>query len=166
LPELLSNLKKASENLNSLLDDRNRQAVAETLQNFRTISGALADHSEDVGAILEHADASIVELKSLIHTIGQSYTMHGGLKDQVSQTLKDYDRVATNLTDTIRQLQLILTENRPGVRDFVETTLPAVGDLVDDAQRLAQNVNQFVVQLQRDPTRLLFGDRRQGYQPR
>jgi phospholipid/cholesterol/gamma-HCH transport system substrate-binding protein len=166
LPELLSNLKKTSQNLDSLLDDRNRQAVAETLQNFRTISGALADRSEDVGAILEHTDASIVELKSLIHAIDQSYTMHGGLKDQVSQTLKDYDRVATNLTDTIRQLQLILTENRPGVRDFVETTLPAVGDLVDDAQRLAQNVNQFVVQLQRDPTRLLFGDRRQGYQPR
>jgi phospholipid/cholesterol/gamma-HCH transport system substrate-binding protein len=166
LPELLSNLKKISQNLNSLLDDRNRQAAADSLQNLRTFTGALADHSEDVGAILEHADAGILELKSLIHDIDQSYTMRGGLKDQVSQTLRDYDRVATNLVDTVHQLQQTLAENRSGVRNFVQTTLPAVDDLVNDAQRLAINLNQFVVQLQRDPTRVLFGDRRQGYQPR
>jgi phospholipid/cholesterol/gamma-HCH transport system substrate-binding protein len=166
LPELLSSLKQVSQNLNSLLDERNRQAVADSLQNLRVITAAVAVHSEDVGAILDHTDASILELKSLIHNIGESYTMRGGLKDQVSQTLKDYDRVAANLVDTAQQLRLILAENRPSLRNFVQTTLPAVDDLVNDAQRLAQNVNQFVVQLQRDPTRLLFGDRRQGYQPR
>ena len=166
LPELAANLEKASQNLNSLLDERNRQAVADTLQNFRTFTAALADHREDVGAILDHADAGIVELKSLIHEVNQSYTMRNGLKDQVSQTLKDYDRLATNLGDTARQLQQTLAENRSEVRNFVQTTLPAVDDLVSDAQRLALNLNQLVVQLQHDPTRLLFGDRRQGYQPR
>ncbi|MBV8122168.1 MAG: MCE family protein [Alphaproteobacteria bacterium] len=166
LPELLSSLKQVSQNLNSLLDERNRQAVADSLQNLRTITAAVADHSEEVGAILDHADASILEFKSLIHNIDESYTVRGGLKDQVSQTLKDYDRVAANLVDTAQQLRLILAENRSGLRDFVQTTLPAFDDLVTDARRLAQNANQFIVQLQRDPTRLLFGDRRQGYQPR
>jgi len=80
--------------------------------------------------------------------------------------LKDYDRVAANLTDTAHQLQLMIAESRPGVRNFVQTTLPGVDDLVNDAQRLAGSLNQYVGQLQRDPTRLLFGDRRQGYQPR
>jgi len=61
---------------------------------------------------------------------------------------------------------LTIGEVRPGLRNFAQTTLPSVDDFVDNAQRLAGNLNQFVVQLQRDPTRLLFGDRRQGYQPR
>ena len=83
--------------------------------------------------------------------------MRGGLKDQLSQTLKDYDRVAGNLTDTAHQLQLTIGDLRPGLRNFVQTTLPGVDDFVNDAQLLAGNLNQFVVQLQRDPTRLLFG---------
>jgi phospholipid/cholesterol/gamma-HCH transport system substrate-binding protein len=166
LPALLGELKQASQSLNSLLDDRNRQAVADTLQILRTVTAAFADHSQDVGLVLGNANASMVELKSLLHNVDQSYTVRGGLKDQVSQTLKDYDRVATNLSDTAHQVQQILGENRSGLRNFVQTTLPGVDDFVDDAQRLAHNLNQFVLQLQRDPTRLLFGDRRQGYQPR
>jgi phospholipid/cholesterol/gamma-HCH transport system substrate-binding protein len=166
LPELLGDLKQASHNLNSLLDDRNRQAVADSLQNLRTITAAVADHSQDVGVILDNTNAAAVELKSLLHNFDQSYTARGGLKDQLSQTLKDYDRVAANLSDTAHQLQLVIAENRSGLHNFVQTTLPGVDDLVIDTQRLAANLNQFVVQLQRDPTRLLFGDRRQGYQPR
>jgi phospholipid/cholesterol/gamma-HCH transport system substrate-binding protein len=166
LPELVADLKQVSHNLNSLLDERNRQAVADSLQNLRTLTAAFADHSQDVGIILDHANAAILQLNSLLQNVDHSYIMRGGLKDQASQTLKDYDRVATNLVQTARQLQLVIAENRPGLRNFVQTTLPGVDDLVNDMQRLADNMNQFVIQLQRDPTRLLFGDRRQGYQPR
>jgi phospholipid/cholesterol/gamma-HCH transport system substrate-binding protein len=166
LPELVADLKQVSHNLNSLLDERNRQAVADSLQNLRTLTAAFADHSQEVGIILDHANAAILQLNSLLQNVDHSYIMRGGLKDQASQTLKDYDRVATNLVQTARQLQLVIAENRPGLRNFVQTTLPGVDDLVNDVQRLADNMNQFVIQLQRDPTRLLFGDRRQGYQPR
>jgi phospholipid/cholesterol/gamma-HCH transport system substrate-binding protein len=166
LPELLGDLKLASHSLNQLLDENNRRAITDSLENVRTVTAAFADHSQDIGAILDNANASMIELRSLLHNVGESYASKGGLKDQVSQTLKDYDRLAANLTDTARQLQLTIGELRPGLRKFVQTTLPGVDDLVNDAQLLAGNLNQFVVQLQRDPTRLLFGDRRQGYQPR
>jgi phospholipid/cholesterol/gamma-HCH transport system substrate-binding protein len=173
LPELMRDLREVSHNMNSLLDERNRQAVADTLQNLRTLSGDLADHGKDVGvllgnanSVLTNANSDVLALNSFIHNVDHSYTERGGLKDQASQTLKDYNRVATTLNETARQLQAILIENRAGLRDFVQTTLPGVGDLVDSAQRLADNLNQFVVQIQRDPARLLFGDRREGYQPR
>ena len=173
LPELMRDLREVSHNLNSLLDERNRQAVADTLQNLRTLSGDLANHGKDIGpilasanSVLSNANSSVLALTSFIHDVNHSYTARGGLKDQASQTLKDYDRVATTLDSTARELQAILTENRPGLRNFVQTTLPGVDDLVNEVQRLADNMNQFVIQLQRDPTRLLFGDRRQGYQPR
>lgn len=166
LPELTGELKTAAGNLNALLDARNRQAVADSLQNIRTLTGALAGHSQDLGAILGNADDSMVALKALLYHVDQSYAGHGGLKDQVSQTLKDFDRVAANLIDTSHLLQLTIAENRPGVRNFTQQTLPAIDDLVGDTQQLATNLNRLALQLQRDPTRLLFGDRRQGYQPR
>jgi len=126
----------------------------------------LAEHSQDLGAILGNANTALVALRSLLHNVDQSYSRRGGLKDQASQTLKDYDRVATNLIGASHQLQLVLGENRPGIRRFSQETLPGVNDLVSDAQRLVANVNRLVDQLERDPTRLLFGDRRRGYQPR
>src|SRR6201997_2488594 len=41
LPDLVADLKEAAHNLNALLDEQNRQAVAKTLQNLRTVTGAL-----------------------------------------------------------------------------------------------------------------------------
>jgi phospholipid/cholesterol/gamma-HCH transport system substrate-binding protein len=166
LPELTAELKTAASNLNSVLDAKNRQALADSLQNIRTVTGAFADHSQDIGLILDNANAALVDLKSLLEHVDQSYAGRGGLKDQVSQTLKDYDRVAANLIDTSRQLQLMIAENRPGIRNFTQQTLPGIDDLISDAELLATNLNRLTTQIERDPTRLLFGDRREGYQPR
>jgi phospholipid/cholesterol/gamma-HCH transport system substrate-binding protein len=166
LPELMGELKTVAGNLNDLLNPQNRQAVADSLKNIRTATATLADRSQDLAPLLANANATVLELKSLLQHVDQSYAGHGGLKDQASQTLKDYDRVAANLIDTSRQLQLMLTENRPGIRNFSQQTLPGVNDLVGEARQLAVNLNRLVDQLERDPTRVLFGDRREGYQPR
>ena len=165
LPELTGELKAVAGNLNALLNPQNRQAISDSLQNVRTVTAALAGHSQDLGMILDNANATVLAIKSLIHNIDQSYAGRGGLKDQVSQTLKDYDRVAANLIDTSRQLRSTIAEARPGIRNFSQQTLPGIDDLVSDTQRLAENLNRLVDQLERDPTRLLFGDRRKGYQP-
>src|SRR4029077_9119897 len=43
LPELVADLKAAAHSLNALLDENNRQAVSDTLQNIRSITGALLE---------------------------------------------------------------------------------------------------------------------------
>jgi phospholipid/cholesterol/gamma-HCH transport system substrate-binding protein len=166
LPELTGELKNAAAKLNALLNADNRQAIYDSLHNIRTLTAALAAHSQDVGPILDNTNASILELKLLLQHLDQSYTASGGLKDQVSQTLKDYDRLATNLIDSSRHLQLLITDARPAIRGFNQQTLPGVNDLVSSAQLLAENLNRLLDQIERDPTRLLFGDRREGYRPR
>jgi phospholipid/cholesterol/gamma-HCH transport system substrate-binding protein len=166
LPELTGELKNAAGKLNELLNRDNRQAIYDSLHNIRTVTAALAEHSQEVGPILDNTNASMLQLKLLLQHVDQSYTARGGLKDQASQTLKDYDRLAANLTETSRQLQLFIADARPIIRSFGQQTLPGVNDLVGDAQSLAANLNRLIDQIQRDPTRLLFGDRREGYRPR
>ena len=166
LPDLTGELKNAATKLNELLNADNRQAIYVSLHNIRTVTAALAEHSQEVGPILDNTNASMLELKLLLQHVDQSYTARGGLKDQVSQTLKDYDRLAENLTETSRQLQIFIADARPAIRNFSQQTLPGVNDLVGDAQLLAANLNRLLDQIERDPTRLLFGDRREGYRPR
>src|SRR3984893_12167752 len=159
LPELVADLKAAAHRLNDLLDENNRRAVSDTLQNLRSITGALVEPSREVGEVVNNANKAVVELRSLFDNLEQSYVEKGGLKDQLSQTLGDADRLAKNLTDASRQLQVMIQENRPGIRDFTHNTLNQVGDLVTDLQRFVASVTRFASEIERNPGKLLFGDR-------
>ena len=165
LPELLRDLKEAVRSVNALLNEQNRQAVSDTLQNLRTISGALVEPSKELSEVVDNANKSVVVLKSFFGDVDQSYTEKGGLKDQLSQTLSDADRLAKNLNESSRQLQQILQENRPGIRSFTQSTLTQVSDLVSDLQRFVAGLSCFASEIERDPARLLFGERREGYRP-
>jgi phospholipid/cholesterol/gamma-HCH transport system substrate-binding protein len=165
LPELVADLKAAAHSLNNLLDEENRQAVSDTLRNVRSITGALVEPSKDVAEVVNNANKAVVEIRSLFHDLEQSYMEKGGLKDQLSQTLGDADRLAKNLTDASRQLQALIQENRPGIRDFTHNTLNQLGDLVTDLQRFVASMTRFASEIERNPPKLLFGDRREGYRP-
>jgi len=165
LPELLADLKETAHSLNELLDENNRQAVSDTLQNLRTITGAFVAPAKAVSDVVDNADKAVLELKSFFHEVDRSYGEKGGLKDQLSQTLGDADRLAKNLIDTSHQLQQAINENRPGIRTFTQNTMTQVGDLVGDMQRFVDGLSRFAAEVERNPTRLLFGERHDGYRP-
>ena len=165
LPELVADLKAAAHGINALLDEQNRQAVSDTLRNVQTITSALVEPSKEVNEVVDNANKAVVELRKFFQNLDQSYTEKGGLKDQLSQTLGDADRLAKNLNEASRQLQLVLQENRPGIRNFTQSTLTQVSDLLTDLQRFVAGATRFVSEMERNPTRLLFGERREGYRP-
>ena len=164
-PQLLDRLMVAVDNLNAVLDEQNRKAISDSLQNVRTITGNFVAPSKEVGELVANANTTVLEMTSLLGHIDQSYTAKGGLKDQASQALNDFDRLARNLTDTNRQLQQVLQENRPGLQVFTQSTLTQVSNLVSDMQRFIAGLSRFVSSVERDPGRLLFGERREGYRP-
>ena len=164
-PQLLDRLTVAVDNLNDLLNERNRTAISDSLQNVRTVTEAFVAPSKEVKELVANANATVLEMTKLLSHIDQSYADKGGLKDQASQALGDFDRLARNLVDTNRQLQQVLQENRPGLRDFTQGTLNQVSNLVSDMQRFIDGLSRFVTSVERDPGRLLFGERREGYRP-
>jgi phospholipid/cholesterol/gamma-HCH transport system substrate-binding protein len=60
------------------------------------------------------------------------------------------------------QVNNLVAENRQGLRDFSETGLYEITGLAQDAQRMVNQINRVAEQLERDPSRFLFGDRNQG----
>lgn len=164
-PQLLDRLTVAVDNLNDLLNPQNRQAVSDSLENLRTITGAFVAPSKEVGELVGNANATVLEMTKLLDHIDQGFSGRAGLKDEASQTLNDFDRLAKNLLDTNRQLQQVLQENRPGLHEFTQATLTQVSNLVSDMQRFIAGLSRFVASVERDPGQLLFGDRREGYRP-
>src|SRR5215470_3274391 len=155
LPQILAKVDEMVDHLNDILGEENRTAISETLANLRTLS---ADLSAEGKPTLQAAS-------NLLNNLDRSFMEPGGLREGLSSGIGNFDKLARNLNDTNHQLQLTLQDARPGVRNFSQRTLNDVGELVGEARQLVSGLSRFVAGLDRDPSRVLFGDRRKGYTP-
>lgn len=166
VPQLLEKLNTTADQLNDLLSDKNREAVAESLENVRVLTAGLSERNKDLAEFMSSANKAANTLSTLLDNVNQSYAGPDGLGNRLASAIADFDRVAKNLNDTNRQLQGALTDVRPGLRTFSQRTLNDIGDLVGETRQLVSGLGRVAGQLERDPSRLLFGDRREGYRPR
>ena len=165
-PQLLEKASQTLDQLNELLDEKNRQAVAETLDNIRTFSSGLAERKQEISELVSNANTAAHSLSVLLDNVDRSYSGPDGLGERAGTAIADFDRLAKNLSDTNKQLQATLQDVRPGVRTFSQQTLADVGSLVGEARQLISGLNRLTAQIERDPSRVLFGDRREGYRPK
>ena len=155
LPQIMAKLDETADHLNELLGEDNRRAIGETLANLRTLSADLA----------ADAKPALLAATSLLRNLDQSYSEPGGLREGLTGGIADFDKLAKSLNENSHQLQQALQDARPGVRTFSQRTLADVGELVAEARQMISGVSRLVAGLDRDPSRVLFGDRRKGYQP-
>jgi phospholipid/cholesterol/gamma-HCH transport system substrate-binding protein len=155
LPQIMAKLDETADRVNELLGEDNRRAVGETLANLRTLSADLA----------AEAKPALLAATTLLRNLDQSYSEPGGLREGLTGGIADFDKLAKSLNENSHQLQQALQDARPGVRTFSQRTLADVGELVAEARQLISGVSRLVAGLDRDPSRVLFGDRRKGYQP-
>jgi phospholipid/cholesterol/gamma-HCH transport system substrate-binding protein len=165
-PQLLEKLIDTTERVNAMLDEKNRVAFGESLDNLRTFSASLADRSKDLAELADNANATVRALHGFIDNVDKSYSGPDGLGKQLSVAIADFDRVAKGLNDTNKQLQLALQDVRPGLRNFSQQTLGDVGNLIGETRQLVTGLSRLATGIERDPSRVLFGDRREGYRPK
>lgn len=164
-PELLEKLNETAERLNRLLGTKNQKALAATLANLESFSHGLAERNRDIADITHNADDATRNLGKLVDNINTSFSGPNGLAQKAGAALAGFDRLARNLNQTNGQLQATIAEVQPGLVDFSQHTLGDIHGLVADARQLVSGLNQVSDQLARDPSEVLFGDRRRGYTP-
>ena len=155
LPQILGQVDEAVDHLNDLLGEDNRKAISALLANLRIVSDDLATDTKP----------ALTAMTTLLNNLDRSYSEPGGLREGLSSGIGNFDKLARNLGDTNHQLQAALQDARPGLRNFSQRTLTDVSELVGEARQLIAGLGRLVAGLDRDPSRVLFGDRRKGYQP-
>jgi phospholipid/cholesterol/gamma-HCH transport system substrate-binding protein len=141
-PELVAKLNTAASRLNDVLNDDNRRAIAHVLANLDETTQVIARRSADIDATIAHANEMMAKLDDTAN----------GLKptiQQVDLTVRKYGKVADDADAFI---------NGDG--------LAQLSDLIGEMRRLVGGLTEFSDQLNRTPTKLLFGDRRKGYEPK
>jgi len=165
-PELLKKLNDTVDRFSLILDEKNRAALGESLDNLRVFTAGLAARNDDIAELAGNANSATAAASKLFVSMERSYTGPDGIGTRLTTAIGDFDKVAKNLADTNKQLQVALQDVRPGLSSFSQRTLTDVGNLVAETRQLIAGANRVVSNVERDPMSLLFGDRREGYKPR
>jgi len=142
VPEVVAKLNSAAGRINDLLSDSNRAALAHVLANLDQTTTTLARRSADIDATIASANHAMARLDEASSKLAPAL-------DRVDLTVRKYGKVADDADAFI---------NGEG--------LAQMSDLIGETRRLVANLDQLSDQLNRQPTRLLFGDRRKGYEPK
>ena len=174
-------LQSVTRGIGQLLNEQNQEAVKEILDNLAAFTQALGSGQGDVRAILaggrqvvERVDVAAASLEGLIgdarhavHQIDLLATDLAAERDEVNALVADMRGAAGSIGRMGDQIDAAVAENRPGLLDFTENTLPAVDGLVLDLEQLAQQLSRVADELERDPSGFLFGGQGpQGIQTR
>ena len=141
-PEVVAKLNVAVSRLNDLLSDDNRRSVSHILANLDEASQVIARRSADIDATIANANKAMASLNQASNDLRPTL-------EHVDLTIQKYGKVADDADAFI---------NGDGLAQF--------SDLVGEMRRLVANLTQLSDQINRTPTKLLFGDRRKGYEPK
>jgi paraquat-inducible protein B len=159
LPDLAASATLALNHISDLLTPANQQKVTHILDNLESVTGNLAAHGADLGKTLVSLQQASDELNRVLKGIDQTLADNRQPLGEVVVKLGHTADSVKTLTDA---LNAMLAEDRPGLADFSNGTLYDLNGLISDSRKLVRRANDTLDQLDRDPSRFLFGNNNQG----
>ena len=150
LTSLLTNLTKATENINALLDEENRNAVKRTLADVSILTGTLEARKGSIDKTLtntsltmEYAAQSSAQLPELIERVKRS----AGVLEKMAQ---DTSRASVSVRKTFDDVG-------PDAKRFAADGLPEMERLMVEMRELTASLSRVTEQIEQNPSILLRG---------
>jgi phospholipid/cholesterol/gamma-HCH transport system substrate-binding protein len=137
-PLLMAKINHIADRLNEVLSDKNLKSFSDTLANLRDMTAALDRHTGDIEKTLTNVASASGTLNV---DLGDLHTVLG----HADVTVQKIDRLTDDADTAVNSAEL--------------------GRLVAETRELVKSVTHLSDQLDHEPTRLIFGDRRKGYTP-
>jgi phospholipid/cholesterol/gamma-HCH transport system substrate-binding protein len=132
-PELLERVSTLTARLTELLSDRNQASIAGILDNVERISGSLAERSPEIAAALAEARVAIRQAGEATERFSRlADTTNQMLNEDGKPLIRDLRRTVQSADQSMKSLDAMLNDARPGVQALTKQTLPEVGQLVRD----------------------------------
>lgn len=165
-PEVVARLLLISDRLADLLNDENRKAIGDMLADLRTTTGVLSKHSSDL-------DHTLTDVAAATHSLSDASSSLDDMLGKVDHDIDKLDPILAGANDTVKKLDhmagnldSVIDQAKPQLHDLTTTGAAQLTQLLSEARTLVGNLNRVSAQLERDPTRFIFGDRREGYNPK
>ncbi|MGB5063689.1 MAG: MlaD family protein [Candidatus Competibacter sp.] len=168
---IITNVDNLSRRFERLLGDQNQTALAQTLQNLSTITGAVADRSDRIRQTLDHVEAftgtlaeRAVQLGKALDQLTTMLQGSGDLSAQLRATLSDFRagaqsvrRTADTFNRTSRDLSGLAEVGQRELRQLGQNTVPEFNNLLVEANELMVVLRRLAELLEQNPRALVVG---------
>jgi phospholipid/cholesterol/gamma-HCH transport system substrate-binding protein len=165
-PALMTNLSRAVENLNAVLDENNRRALSTTLADLATLSRMLAGRSAAIDATLANGARAAEQLARLGSQLPQMVQRYERAADalermatDVSAASADTRRTLAGAGGTFDAVRQLIGDARADVVQLTGGTLAETRELVGELRELTGSLRRVTDELERNPAVLLQGRR-------
>ncbi len=164
-PQLVAKLLEIADRLSAVLSDQNQQAIAETLANLRETTAIIDKHGKDIDQLIDDSGKAVHNIALGTNDLPALVAKFDRLAAQIDELAKSADQTAKQVTKLSGDVDTVVTEARPQIRDLTTNGFEQLSALLAESRSLVQSLNRVSNALERDPSRFLFGERREGYKP-
>lgn len=161
-PALITNATELLAHADELLNEENKAAVAGILANLESFTGTLADSDDEIAEIMSGATSLIANLNEASEGVETIVDNIAENRDSFNAAIVEVGEAGAAVERMADQINGMIAENRPGLRDFSSEGLYEITGLAQDGQDMFDQISRVADELERDPSRFLFGDRQQG----
>lgn len=169
-PEIADQLVVMLARVQAFLSDENEQKFYAILTNLAEVSDTIADRSDDIDTTISGAAAGVADLRRAAAGLGDLVeeasatlaTVRGtavGLDSEFATLARSLGKASENIAATAGQLEGMVADARPGMKDFTNSGLYELTQFLVEARVLISNIDRVLRQIDRDPSQFLFGDR-------
>ena len=149
--DVAARLPALLDQLNGLLTEVN-QALDQTSGDFSSIVSDVAVISKEIRQsapeVVARTAEATADLRRVAGTLEDLLTTN---RDAIGAMIDEWTIAASAMRRTADQVDQLVAENRPGLRDFTQEGLYEYTGLAQDAQRLLDQINRVTEELERDP---------------
>ena len=165
-PALLNKLSEIADRLADLMNDQNRAAIAATLANLRDTTAVFSRRSGEIDATLTNLAGATRQLDGTLTELHGVLAKAGGATDRLDRALVTADTAAKRVAQLTDDLDDVVRHSKGELQEATSEGVAQVTALIAELRPLVANLNRLSRDLDRTPTKLLFGDRQEGYSPK
>jgi phospholipid/cholesterol/gamma-HCH transport system substrate-binding protein len=162
-PELLERAIVISERLEQLLSDKNINGISSTIDNLSSTTQILANRTKQIDQAITDGAEAVASLRKLTTDLSKDA---GSLTATAQDAFKDAKKALDAFGKVADNMQALVTENRPALRDFSQSGLYEFTQFITEARTLIINLSRLSSQIERDPAQFLFGNQQKGFEAR
>ena len=151
-PEMLARVNGILDNAGQLLDEKNRIAATQILENLEQITGALAEQREALAVVPGRMNESLDKLQETLELAAE---LTAEAKPDLLAAMQNLRQTTDNLANASERVEHWMVENDAAVDSFIAGGLGDTAALVSDTRAAMRELEKLGAELRANPSRMI-----------
>lgn len=161
--DLVQRFSTVGERVSDVLNDENRKSITELLASLRNTTMLFDAHAQDLDATMKNLRVASDGINKTLAAAEKTLTTADAALSSADKAIGSLDSALNSADSTVKKLGQ-LTDDADKV--LTGHGIAQMTQLLAQSRALIASLNRLTNDLERDPGRLLYGERHQGYEPR